>query len=311
MRAILQNAFELLKEKESNRGIVRFFVPSEIAYVRDVDKFAMIKNGKATIPSLKQKAIRQGLNLYGETELLRVALEKEIERVLKRKRLRDNCNIEPISYLLPAIAKRGTYENVAYIDIKSCFYSIYSVVGLDVRCKTKKDDDGVSVLSVGRGLLTRCNSELVYVLKDFKRERNSIVGLMSSCFTLVYKSGRFERQFFRSNVLNLELRAYICCLLNALVGRFKEHVIYWNVDGGFLYPEGVDHAVNVLNDYGFEVRVVGVKWLDVTCIGGYSWIDEDGVIHTSGHYRKKGKDVFNIMRIKNSKEFLKWVKRLI
>ena len=309
MREILLNALNEIKERERQRGISRFFVDSEVRYVRDVDCFAFIKAGKATIPKRKEKAIRKGLKLYGETELLRVALENEIKSVLKRERLRDNCKIEPLSYYLPAVAKIGTYENILYLDIKACFYSIYSVFGLDCRCKTKLIDNTLEVKSVAKGRLTKDYSELVYRLQDFKKERNSVVGLMSSCFTIVYRSGLFERQFYRSKILNLELRALICSILNALIYPHVADIVYWNVDGGFIREEAGYRLYDDLVSCGFNVRVDKALKLNVTCLGGWEAVFDSGVIKNTGHYGKNGSNVLNVHDVKNRKEILEWLQK--
>jgi len=311
MEKLMAEALEKLVEQDNRRGIRRFHVESEVRYVKEKDCFAFLKSGKATIPKLREKAIRKKLQLYGETELLRILLEEEVRRVLKRERIRDNCRVEALSYPLPALAKPGTYEEVWHLDIKACFYSIYARFGLDVRCKTQLNGNELKVRSVGRGLMTANRSELVAVLRDYKLYRNAIVGLMSSCFTLVYKNGRFERQFYKSKVLNLELRALICAILNSFICDKLNRVIYWNVDGGFMDEQTALVLKEEIEKLGFlEVKLKKVEKLKVTCLGGWQAIYTDGEVKTTGHYGHKGCNVCNVVVVKDKEEFHRWLRRL-
>jgi len=298
-------------ERDKRKGVKRFHVPSEVKYVTSLGIFAFIHSGKATIPSLREKAVRAGLDLIGTTEALRVLLEREIQQVLKRDRLTDNFRLDALRYPLPVKARAGYWKDVVRVDVKRCFWSIYSRTGLDVRCKVVNCNGAYEVKAIAKGRLTAKNSELIRELREDKLARNAVVGLASSAFVTVFRSGKFYRQFYRSKVLNLELRAYICVLLNSVIQPLWDGIIYWNTDGGFVRQEIADALVDAFNSVGLEVRCEEAYELQVTCLGGYSWVDCQGEIHESGHYGKSGKAVEHRMLIKNQEEFLAWAKRLM
>jgi len=316
--SILMEALFFLQEKDKEKGINRKISENEIDDVRRINKYAIHHLIKAFIPSEKLKLIRQGFKKYSDTEKIRHLAESEIIKILKRDRLgKGSSKLEPLFLKFPFVAYIGEYEDVYRIDIKACFYSIYSKVGIDARVKLKKENQNTLIYyTMGKGKIDKENSELVYLLEADKILRNSLYGLTRSCFVNIYYPNKsFQRQFFKAKLFNPELHGLISVLLHSLVSDIKKvtEIVYWNIDGGFLQVKDIGTVEEIVHRYGLSLKIEKAKRVIISRLGGYQWEDEMGNVIQSGHYENAGKlsrSLENLYIIKNREKILENWKKL-
>jgi len=261
--------------------------------------FAQLTSGKLIIPKIKTKAVDYRFNIVTDTEALRLLLERELNTFkIKKIWYRTDFKIAN-SLFFPYLYKQGEYKGSYYkVDIKSCFYTIYSRLGIDVTCQTKIENNIIEIKAIGRGVINYENSELIRMLESEKTLRNSVYGLTRCCFlTVLYPNQRPQKQYFRSRIQNLDLTVVIASFLHNLVQKFRRYMLYWNIDGGIIYPEGFEPMKNYLANLGFILRKEAEGEAIILGLGSYKCGDFE-----TEHFRH------GVMSYQEQKEYLYQIK---
>lgn len=314
-KLIISDAIYRIQEKEKEKNWKRILVNSEIEEAKRY-KFAIHHGFKSTIPSKKLKAIRVGNKIYSETEALRLITVEEVKRILKRNALwRGTADLKMLNLFFPFIVKTGFYTNelIYRVDIKACFYTIYSRAGLDARVKYQWEDKKIKYISMGKGYMNKVNSQLVDEIGTRKDLRNALYGLTRSCFCNLWKNGQWERTYFKSELLNVELHGFIVLLLHALLNIIEKEalILYWNIDGGFLSRCNIEKIKEIFMEFGFILKSELVEYVDIQGIGSYEY-KINSYIHQTGHYKNgiQSTNKLNLYKVENLKEFIKDYKKL-
>jgi len=189
-------------------------------------------------------------------EVLRHLLEDELRELgIKKIRYRTDFKIANSLYF-PYLYRAGEYKETFYkVDIESCFYSIYARLGIDCKTIIEFKNSTYEIKAVAKGRLTYQESEIVKILKQDKKLRNAVYGLTRCAFyTQFIPKNTIQRKFFRGKLQNLDLTVIISAFLHNLVKKFRKYIIYWNIDGGIIYPEGYEIMKNYLKEMGFNLR---------------------------------------------------------
>ncbi|MEM3871823.1 MAG: hypothetical protein QXE05_04630 [Nitrososphaeria archaeon] len=262
MRELLEIAKRRIFEKESEKKIKRMF-SEEIPLMQEWRKkyssyTAFLHSHKMWIQSLKLKIIdKRETTLYSTTEALRELLEEELDNFgIKKLKYRTDFK-KANSLYFPFLFTVGEFRNTLFkVDIKACFYSIYSRLGVDtnVICDIDLENRKIELKAVGQGRLTKYESELIRKLQSYKTLRNIVYGLTRASFVTLLKPSKLERQFIRGRLQNLDLTVVIASFLHAFVSKFRQYIVYWNIDGGIINPEGFEEMKNYLAELGFELK---------------------------------------------------------
>lgn len=263
MEELLKHAKNVIRFEESQKGIRREFAEHDFLYEEWKQRYskyhAQYSNAKLFVQRLKVKSIdKKEKELYTTTEALRVLLEQEINNLgFKKLRYQTDFKLANALYF-PYLFTVGEFRDTFLkVDIKSCFYSIYSRLGVDTQVICDIDLEGkvIELKAVGQGRLTKYESELIKTLGYYKTLRNTVYGLTRASFITLFKpNSRPERQFIRGKLQNLDLTVAIASFLHSLVSRFRPHILYWNIDGGIIYPEGFEEMRDYLAELGFELK---------------------------------------------------------
>jgi hypothetical protein len=275
---------------------------------------AEITPAKAIIQKLKLKLVeRYQKSLYTDIEALRTLLEAELRRHNKKK-LHYRTEFKTANSLyFPYKFIKGRFKgNFIKIDIKRCFYSIYSRIGIDANiiANIDHDDKIIDIKSCGQGILTKENSQIIKSLKDLKTLRNAVYGLTRYCFALyLYPNGKTERRYIRTNLQNLDLLVIIASLLHSLVYPYWEHIVYWNIDGGIIYADIFEQLKNDIEALGFEFEVVEQdSQAEILGLGSYA-IGNFTTAHYENGVQAKNKFKENIYKVINAEKIQNWYRR--
>ncbi|MEM5867463.1 MAG: hypothetical protein QXG39_06055 [Candidatus Aenigmatarchaeota archaeon] len=275
--------------------------------------FIAIKTDKLVIERKKLKIIdKRYTDLVSDTEALRRILEAELRERKIRKIYYKSDFSKAINLYFPYIYKTGEFKGeYAKVDIKSCFYSIYSVIGVDSTAisEINLEEKEIEIKAVGKGLLTKETSEVVKLLESEKTLRNTVYGLTRACWLLkLNPSGRHERKYFRGSLQNLDLTVIIASFLHNLVSLFEDKVLYWNIDGGIIHLSGYNAMKEYLNTLGLELRKeveaeeVIILGLGSYRIGAYETLHfKNGV----ASYETEKKYLFKVRGAEKIEKFLK------
>lgn len=248
--------------------------------------------GKLIIQKLKLKVVDHHSDLVTDTEALRHLLEKELERFkIKKIRYRTEFKLANSLYF-PYLFVAGEFKNTYYkVDIKSCFYSIYSRLGVDCKVVVENKNSHIEIKAVGRGRLNFQESELIRLLAHEKTLRNTVYGLTRCAFyTQFIPESQVKRQFFRGRLQNLDLTVAISAFLHNLVKKFRSSILYWNIDGGIIRPEVFEKMQSYLNELGFELRKEAEGECVILGLGSYKVGDYETLHFSHGicsHLEKK------------------------
>jgi hypothetical protein len=275
---------------------------------------AEITPAKMIIQKLKLKLVEKyQKSLYSDLEALRTLIEAELLR-LNKKKLHYRTEFKTANSLyFPYKFRKGKFTgNFVKIDIKRCFYSIYSRIGIDANIIANIDhnDKIIDIKSCGQGILTKENSQIIRNVKDFKTLRNAVYGLTRYCFALyLYPDGRTERRYIRTNLQNLDLLVIIASLLHSLVYPYWNDILYWNIDGGIVKAEIFEQLKRDIEELGFELEVVEQdSQVEILGLGSYAIGN-----FTTAHYEHKveAKNEFkeNIYKVINAEKIQNWYRR--
>jgi hypothetical protein len=273
--------------------------------------FSQLTTGKLIIPKIKLKSIDYRFDIVTDTEALRSLLVKELDKFkIKKIWYRTDFKLAN-SLFFPYLYRVGEYSGLWYkVDIRSCFYSIYSRLGIDVTCFANINNSTIEIKGVGKGIITKENSELIQLLENEKSLRNSVYGLTRCCFlTVLYPNSRPQRQYFRSRIQNLDLTVVIASFLHALVGKFKHGILYWNIDGGIIHPEIYEPMKKYLEGLGFTLRKEAEGEVVILGLGSYKCGDfkTEHFKHGVMSYQEQKEYLY---QVKEAEKIEKWFRRI-
>jgi len=313
----IEESKRFIYDYEHSNGWKRLF--AEISCFHDWKKYynnyiAEATPSKLIIQKLKLKVVEKyQQSLYTNIEAIRNLLEAELQR-FNKKRLHYRTDFKTANALyFPYKFAKGRHRgNFIKFDIKRCFYTIYSKIGIDANIVANIDHDKklIDVRACGQGVLTKENSQLIRNLKEYKTLRNAIYGLTRYCFALyLYPSGKIERRYIRTNLQNLDLLVIIASLLHSVVYPYWNDILYWNIDGGIVKAEIFEELKSELENLGFEIEVVAQdNQCEVLGLGSYA-ISNFTTAHYEHGVTAKTEFKENIYCILNDYKIKSWFRR--
>jgi hypothetical protein len=313
----LEEAKKFIYETEKSQSWTRKF--TELSCYHDWKNYynkyvAEITPAKAIIQKLKLKLVeRYQKSLYTDLEALRTLIEAELRRHGKKK-LHYRTEFKTANSLyFPYKFIKGRFKgNFIKIDIKRCFYSIYSKIGIDSNIIAQIDHNSkiIDIKTVGQGLITKENSQIIRSLEGLKTLRNAVYGLTRYCFCLyLYPGNRTERKYIRTNLQNLDLLVIIASLLHSIVYPYWEYIVYWNIDGGIVRAEILEQLKNEIESLGFELEVVEQdSQVEILGLGSYA-IGNFCTAHYENGVQAKNEFRENIYRVINDHKIKSWFRR--
>lgn len=316
----LENIKRRIYEEEREKKIKRIF-SEEVPLVKEwrnkySSYMAFFSNSKLFINKLKLKVIDKRLNcLITNLEAVRKLIEEEMQEEFKMKKITYRSDFKKaINVYFPFKYRVGVYRGeFLKVDIKSCFYSIYSKLGLDVTVISEIDNENkkIEIKAVGKGLLTKQNSWVIRELENEKELRNGVYGLTRSCWMLIFKpNGKVEKQYFRGKLQNLDLTIAIASLLHNFVNKFDKKILYWNIDGGIIWADVFEEMQRYLEELGLVLRKeVESQEVEILALGSYR-IGDYETLHFKAGVTTDLKEKIYSYEIKNAEKIEKLLKRL-
>ncbi len=257
-------------------------------------------------------------DLVSNEEALRHLLEDELQQIFRRKKLvyykTDFKNANKLYF--PFWAQKGEFKTndlFLKIDISKCFYSIYSLWGIDVVCASEIDHESkiINIKYIARGEFNKKNSIILQKLEREKLLRNTVYGLTRSAWCLkIFENGKIEKSFFRGKLQNLDLTVLISAILHYFISQIKKFVIYWNIDGGIIRAEGFERAKKIAEMLKLNLKVEAESNEAVILgLGSYK-IGDYQTLHFSSGVEMQKEKIENIYTIKNFEEVAKWLRKL-
>lgn len=240
--------------------------------------------GKLIIQKIKTKVVDQSIDIVTDLEALRHLLEHELDRFrIKKLSYRTNFKLANSLYF-PYLFKCGEFRDIYYkVDIKSCFYEIYSRLGVDCKAIVEQKNSHFRIKAIAKGRINNQESELIRMLKKDKKLRNSVYGLTRCAFyTKLIPVNSIERCFFRPRLQNLDLTVIIAAFLHAFVSKFRKFILYWNIDGGIIAPEAYEKMKKYLLELGFELKKEAEGEAVILGLGSYKIGEYETVHFTNG-----------------------------
>jgi hypothetical protein len=310
-------AKEFIHEWEKQQNWTRRF--TEVNCFHDWKKYysqytAELTPSKLIVQKAKTKLIEKyQKNLYSDIEALRTLIEAELRRFNKKK-LYYRTDFKTANALyFPYKFKRGIFKGeFIKFDIKACFYTIYSKIGIDANIIAEIDHSQkfIDIKACGQGILTSENSQIIRNLKDNKILRNSVYGLTRYCFALyLYPDAKIERRYIRTNLQNLDLSVIIASLLHSIVYPYKDKIIYWNIDGGIVYADVFEQMKKEIEDLNFKIKEIEYsEEVEILGLGSYR-IGSFTTAHYEHGVRSKQESKENIYCVQNSEKIKSWFRR--
>jgi hypothetical protein len=313
----LDKTKELINMWEKMKGWERVF--AEVNCFSDWKKYFSQYIGELTpskliIQKAKKKVIEKyQKTLYSDIEAVRTLIEAELRRFNKKKLYYRSDFKTANALYFPYKYKSGRFRGeFVKFDIKSCFYSIYSKIGIDANiiANINHEKKIIDVKACGQGLLTAENSQIIRNLKDNKILRNAVYGLTRFCFALyLYPNGRIERRYIRTNLQNLDLLVIIASLLNSIVYPFKEYILYWNIDGGIIRADKFEKIRKEIEDINLEIKEIEYsEEVEILALGSYR-IGNFWTAHYEHGIRAKQECKENIYNVNNANKIKSWFRR--
>ena len=269
---------------------------------------------KLIIQKCKTKIIEKyQQSLYSDLEAVRTLLEAELKR-FNKKRIYYRTDFKTANALyFPFKYQKGCFRGeFIKFDIKSCFYSIYSKVGIDANIIAEIDHSlkYINIKACGQGVLTYENSQLIRNLKDNKALRNAVYGLTRYCFaTYLYPNGKIERKYIRTNLQNLDLLVIIASLLHSIVYPYKDHIVYWNIDGGIIRADKFELMKKEIEELGFEIKEVEFSnEVEILGLGSYR-VGNFATAHYEHGVKARQESKENIYLVINDEKIKSWFRR--
>jgi hypothetical protein len=252
-------------------------------------------------------------SLFSDIEAVRTLLEAELRRFNKKKLYYRTEFKKANALYFPVKFVKGKHKGeFIKFDIRACFYTIYSKIGIDANIIADIDHEKkiIDVKACGQGILTAENSQLIKNLKEHKTLRNAIYGLTRYCFALyLYPEGKIERRYIRTNLQNLDLLVIIASLLHSLVYPFKDFIVYWNIDGGIIRADKFEEMKKTIEDLRFEIKKVEYsEEVEILGIGSYR-IGNFATAHYENGVKARQESKENIYYVQNSEKIKSWFRR--
>lgn len=314
MQELLEEAKKHIAEHEKYK---RVFSEFDFLYEEWKKKYsnfhAQKTETKLTVQKLKLKVVQKNeKSLYSDVEALRYVLEQEMLRLgLKKIRYQTDFKLANALYF-PYMFKQGEYRDTLYkVDIQKCFYSIYSRLGVDTQviASINLHKKKIQLHAVGRGRLTEEESIIIKDLEFYKTLRNAVYGLTRACFITVFKpNGRPERQYIRGKLQNLDLTVAIASFLHSFVQKFKKFIVYWNIDGGIIYPEGFEQMQKYLSELGFTLKKEAEGEAIILGLGSYK-VGEYETAHFQRGLCAHRESAEYLMNVEGAEKIEKWFRR--
>jgi hypothetical protein len=313
----LDLAKEFINSWETSNGWTRQF--AEQNCFQDWKKYFSKLTGvltphKLIVQKTKTKVIeRYQQTLYSDIEALRTLIEAELLR-FNKKRLYYRTDFKQANALyFPVKYIKGLHKGeFIKFDIRSCFYSIYSRIGIDANIIANIDHVAkiIDIKACGQGLLTAENSQLIRNLKNHKTLRNSVYGLTRYCFAIyLYPGQKIERRYIRTNLQNLDLLVIIASLLHSIVYTYKEKILYWNIDGGIVYADVFEQMKKAIEELNFEIKEIEYSnECEILALGSYR-IGNFQTAHYEHGVKAKQESKENIYYVKNAEKIKSWFRR--
>jgi len=322
LKKLLEQKKKEILEAEEREKVKRILCENAYEVVKKelkTHKFFQKVNNKYTSANRKLKIIdsRFQKEIITDIEALRHLIEEELKEQFGRKRLvYYKTDFKQANRLyFPYLFIQGEHreeEGFYKVDIKSCFYSIYSLWGIDAIAKAEINHERkiIDLKYVGRGKVRKDTSTILQLLENEKILRNSVYGLTRSSFYLKIYQNKVERAFFRGKLQNLDLTVLISSLLHFLVSQVKEHLIYWNIDGGIIKASGLEKIKKITEELKLNLKIEEYsKEAIVLGLGSYS-IGRLQTEHFKHGICSREEKKENVYIIKNFEEVKKWLKRL-
>jgi hypothetical protein len=245
--------------------------------------------------------------------MVRTLLEAELLKHNKKKiYYRTNFNCANSLYF-PYKWKIGRFQGeFIKFDISRCFYSIYSVIGIDANivCNIDHNKKEIDIKAVGQGLITKENSQLIRNLENNKVLRNAVYGLTRFCFAMyIYPDGRIERRYIRTNLQNLDLLVIIASLLHSIVYPYKDYIVYWNIDGGIIRADKFEEMKKIIEELNFEIKEITYsEEVEILGLGSYR-IGSFTTAHYEHGIKAKQEYKENIYFVMNADKIKSWFRR--
>jgi hypothetical protein len=269
---------------------------------------------KLIIQKAKKKVIEKyQKTLYSDIEALRTLIEAELLK-LGKKKIYYRTDFKTANNLyFPYKFKKGIFKGeFVKFDIKSCFYTIYSKIGVDANIVANIDHEKklIDVKACGQGILTSENSQIIRNLKDNKILRNSVYGLTRYCFAIyLYPNGKIERRYIRTNLQNLDILVIIASLLHSIVYHYKDKIIYWNIDGGIVYADVFEQMKKEIEDLNFKIKEIEFsEEIEILGLGSYR-IGYFTTAHYEHGVKAKQESKENIYYVNNEEKIKSWFRR--
>jgi hypothetical protein len=313
----LSIAKEFIYDWEKQQNWTRRF--AELNCFHDWKKYyshytAELTPSKLIVQKAKTKVIEKfQKTLYSDLEAVRTLIEAELSRFNKKKiYYKSDFKIANRLYF-PYLFKQGVYKGeFVKFDICSCFYSIYSRIGIDANIIANIDHEKklIDVKTCGQGILTAKNSQIIRNLKDYKTLRNAVYGLTRYCFSsYLYPGGKIERKYIRTNLQNLDLLVIIASLLHSIVYPYKDDLLYWNIDGGIIRADKFELMKNEIEDLGFKIKEIEYsEEVEVLGLGSYR-IGNFWTAHFEHGVKAKQESKENIYYVNNAEKIKQWFRR--
>ena len=313
----LEQAKRFIYETEKEQKWTRKF--AELTCFHDWKKYysnyiAEATPSKLIIQKLKLKLVeRYQKSLYPDVEALRTLIEAELLRFNKKKLYyrSDFKQANKLYFPIKFIVGRHKGEFIKF-DIKSCFYSIYSRIGIDANILATIDHEKktIDIKACGSGILTAENSQIIRNLKEYKTLRNAVYGLTRYCFAMyLYPQGKIEKRYIRTNLQNLDLLVIIASTLHSIVYPFKDYIIYWNIDGGIIRADKFEEIKKTIEDLNFEIKEVEYsEEVEILGLGSYA-IGNFTTAHYEHGVKARQESKENIYCVLNDQKIKLWFRR--
>jgi hypothetical protein len=310
----LQSARKFICDWETSHGWQRYF--AEFNCYEDWKKYyskyiAVLSPSKLIIQKKKTKIIeRYQKNLYSDIEALRTLIEINLLKLGKKKLYyRTDFKIANALYF-PYRFVKGFYRGeFVKFDIRSCFYTIYSRIGVDANIIADIDHEKkvIDIKTCGQGILTYENSQIIRNLKEHKILRNSVYGLTRYCFaTYLYPEKKIERRYIRTNLQNLDLLVIIASLLHSIVYPYKDYIVYWNIDGGIIRADKFEEMKKIIEELNFEIKEITYsEEVEILGLGSYR-IGSFTTAHYEHGIKAKQEYKENIYFVMNADKIKSW-----
>jgi hypothetical protein len=310
-------AKEFIHDWEKSQNWTRRF--AELNCYSDWKKFyykysAELTPSKLIVQKVKTKVVEKyQKTLYNDLEALRTFIEAELRRFNKKKLYYRSDFKKANALYFPTKYIKGIHKGeFIKFDIKGCFYSIYSKIGIDANIIADIDHERniIDVKACGQGLLTAENSQIIKNLENNKQLRNAVYGLTRYCFaTYLYPGGKIERRYIRTNLQNLDLLVIIASLLHSIVYPYRNFILYWNIDGGIVRADKFEQIKKEIEDLNFQIKEVEYsEEVEILGIGSYR-IGLFATAHYEHGVKARQESKENIYYVSNSEKIKRWLRR--